>query len=223
MRKALPVYDGAMTKNNISTAVQISKMNIFEDIPYSTEQCEQAWHRIVALEYQGICWRPSPAVLMEMWTGLLESAALNEIDIVAGFDSDLLWNVSNETNPRQLYDALFGAVATVNKNTRRTTIVLDRRKTCLWLLDNLRDHESIGTREQQHQFILQSWTSLLPEAWREDACRKEVQKACLRWRLDTAKSSGTLSSESIEQIVSIKRPAKSRNWHERLKKGRKAF
>ena len=92
----LPVYDGS----ELAEGVKLSKSELCEAAPFSTDEFEQAWQDACACIVHGKQCIPAPNVLQKVWQSLVLASTVDGIDLGATFEVDsLLRSVGDEATP----------------------------------------------------------------------------------------------------------------------------
>ena len=83
MRQLLPTYTG--TNASGSHLVPVTKDSMYEDVPCSHLELDQAWRRLCAFEWLDRAWLPNPSALLECWKSFRSFSLAHDVDITATF------------------------------------------------------------------------------------------------------------------------------------------
>lgn len=217
LQRILPFYSGidddAMEDNPKST----QKEDLFEDVPYSEQECEKAWRDLIAFEKDNACWRASPKLLSELWDMLLETAQAEGIHLENKFELDQIKSkLDKSAAPEEIVVALLCYLCqTFDLDT--TLPKLDRAMTVKWTLEISAMTLQAGVSPAD---LLSCWQNRLPEAWRAEATTEAAEEFISKCNQEKGEAKA-VNNVSNETAIGAKRPMKGRDWHERFKKLRK--
>lgn len=215
----LPLYDIVDGEVDVAGNGK-SKASVFPDIPLSDGQCEHAWQEMMAFEFAGSSWRPSPNTLSQVWKSTNAAALAEGVKLDSQFLTDDVANaVAEEGYPVTLAAAILQHLASDHQDKDGPWSCLDRTKTVSfvgrYLLEAKRGRSDYLTAE-----FLDTWKDCLPEAWRKDAELKAIAGV---YHLPTSTTIG-LKVSSItaakDGSSSSKAAASSRKWHEKFGRAR---
>jgi hypothetical protein len=104
LRKGLPVYTSRDL--NAAAAVKQTFDDVCRNVPMSDGEVQIGWTALCAFEEQGASFRPSAAILLELWTAIKTAAIADDINITSAFLIEDLWiTIRDEDFPRGLFDA----------------------------------------------------------------------------------------------------------------------
>ncbi|KAK8219171.1 hypothetical protein M8818_000902 [Zalaria obscura] len=230
LSQALPVFAGLDDLDLTTSYSSRSKAAIFEDVPFSEGECEQAWIDLVAfqssLDHDGPLrgFRPSASVSCKAWKAMLLVATENSINLTASIPSvyNQMLIEGAEEYPKELVKAILRRLSV---GPQQSSIEIDQARTTQWtgltLLESLwRDFEAV----RKNDFI-EKWKDALPEAWREgaslsvlgDACKASADGKTLEY---VPEDSRTVAKAATEAKPAAKTTSK-RKWHEKFAQARK--
>ena len=218
---ALRVYSGSDDNVKEDALETFCKQDLFNDVPFSQGECEEAWRDLMAFQWQHACWQASPEVLIGLWDRIIETTQAEGIHLEFSFDVDDLKSKLDESNtPIEIMAALLCKLCQTSE-AQTVSAKLDRATTVKWTgeLTNMMTaalSESTTTAE-----LLLRWQNRLPEVWRQDATLESVEELKLnnshhKELKNTLKP--LLDNTATAMVTGAKRPMKGRNWHERFKK-----
>ncbi|GME33672.1 sister chromatid cohesion protein dcc1 [Neofusicoccum parvum] len=196
-------WDGETTADFSGEMVQKSKEEFFADIPFSDQECEQAWVDICAFEFGGRPALPTTAALWMYWRTMFTTAVAEGIDLSAQFKiADLAKTLKDEEDLLpELVQAILHRLLPDDQMVGDDWAAVDRAKTAR------------PTAE-----FLDLWRDALPEAWRDDAQLAAIQGDY------TLPSDHTIAPKGAAALPSTSaKPATSkgpRKWHEKFNASR---
>jgi hypothetical protein len=126
---------------------EMSKMDIYENIPLSTAEIDTEWKRSCAFEKSGCCYLPTAHVLLSSWTAVTEASRADGIDMLDQSQQENLWDtVSDEGIPKELFLVMLSRLTDTDAEAWVASFML----------------EANGGTLPRSQFI-ESWRDLLPE------------------------------------------------------------
>lgn len=201
-----------------------SKISVFQDIPFSDDECEEAWVNQVAFEWRGGCWLLAPDLLLDAWTRLMGYATTQNIDLASDFPASIVNEAIEDMNVPEAFSRAFLARHCKHLSYSvpdNTSINLDKTATIAWVGEVLVSAPTNSEKEDGVWQVVEKWQNLVPEKWRNSITTKDV--LALRHKIRGVSTS--LGHEEVleEQINGAKRPAATsikRNWHEKFKRSR---
>lgn len=115
LRQRLPLYEGVQdaddgfeTMSSPVTRETKSKLEVFDGVPLSNEECLRGWIEICAFEDDlRRATRPSANALIGIWTTILGAAVSEGISLASAFQVDELWRlIEDDGYPRPLLEAV---------------------------------------------------------------------------------------------------------------------
>ncbi|KAF2873739.1 sister chromatid cohesion protein Dcc1 [Massariosphaeria phaeospora] len=215
LNHALPIYD--IIDGEVDAAGNgKSKAETFSHIPLSEGQCEVGWKELVAFEFMGSSYRPSPNTLSQVWKSV-NSAALAEgykLDSQF-FTDDILKALDQEGYPGDLIIAMFRHLASDDQDTSGPWSCLDQTKTAAFVGQTL-----LAAKRRDADYLtadfLDTWKDHLPEKWRRAAELKTIDGAFILPSSTTIRAKFGVADSSTPKADSV-----SRKWHEKFGKTRK--
>jgi Sister chromatid cohesion protein Dcc1 len=104
LKKTLPTWtrDGL-----VGSHAEQTKGEIFDNIPFSDSEIQQAWGMLCACEIEGSACKPAPSDLLTFWKEMLSAVFAEGIRIENGFNPQTLWALVEDVGyPRTLFDAV---------------------------------------------------------------------------------------------------------------------
>lgn len=214
----LPVYNIVAGEVD-TTHNRRSKANVFDDVPLSDAQCEQAWDELLAFELSGSSYRPSVNALHQVWSSINATATAESVQLDSQFlGQDLANLVAEEGHPAALALAVFRHLANSEQDTRGQWSCLDRRKTVSHVGTTLLQARWSSAEAPVAQFV-EEWRDLLPETWRNDAELSAIEGS---YDLPSSTTIRAKSSAASTAQSSAPKPAAAKGkWHEKFAKMRK--
>lgn len=218
LQRVLRVYTGADDEFMDEDLKGYGKEELFEDIPYSQQECEQALRDLIAFERHGASWQATPKVLLELWDVIIQTAQAERIRLEQEFDArDLMAKIDDTVAPEELMVALLCYLC----QTYDLEIVspkLDRIITVQWTGKMSAMADILGQDLTTNE-LLSRWRFRLPEAWRQDTSIEAAEE--LKSKQDQGNGKVNLINRGTDGVATgTKRPMKGRNWHERLKRSK---
>ena len=189
LSERLPLYDDGEVEKATEEPIQDGctplKHKIFEDIPLSVGELEEAWRDLCAFEHANRVWRPAATLLLKTWRSLLSAVDLNGIEATRLMPNSMLKDAAEEHSLPPSLPFAIRALLNQNKNAPddgrsffheceifaniRTDFELDRSLCLAWTGEILlkaqsRDRHPIAATE-----FLEEWKDLLPKPWKSDA------------------------------------------------------
>lgn len=116
LKAVLPLYNGSsgLAEHQIepgdpsTSADKGAKQELFDNMPLSRREFEEAWLDICAFETCGQAWVPSTLDCFGMWKSIVSTAILESVDLVEGFSPNILKDIviKHENCPEDLFDAV---------------------------------------------------------------------------------------------------------------------
>lgn len=116
LKEALPLYNASVglverdigIENSSKSAESGTKQDVFDNVPVSRRELEEAWLNLCAFETRGHAWIPSALDRSEVWKSIISAATLENADLVKGFSPSTLKHVVIEQDayPEDLVDAV---------------------------------------------------------------------------------------------------------------------
>lgn len=226
LKAALPVY---ASTGHRDTSNRTSKQPIFDNIPASQGQCEQAWKDLTCFELDdGGCFVPSPALRHATWRAVMTQATADAWDFEQEHQDEVgLLPEEAAEYPRELASAIAQAIRQGSDNDGGYAV--DRAKcvhlvgrTLLEALSQVAPDGFIGTAD-----FLRQWRSELPERWFSDASVDTLKG----WYHQTsggkriAFAQGQNSSGSTKDGVAVEGKSAlgvKRKWHDKFRQSKKS-
>lgn len=210
-------WDGETTADFSGEMVQKSKEEFFADIPFSDQECEQAWVDICAFEFGGRPALPTTAALWMYWRTMLTTAVAEGIDLSAQFKiADLAKTLKDEEDLLpELVQAIFHHLLPDDQMVGDDWAAVDRAKCVPWVGRNL-----LAALDSHHRTarptaeFLDLWRDALPEAWRDDAQLAAIQGDY------TLPSDHTIAPKGAAALPSTSASKGPRKWHEKFNASR---
>lgn len=216
LQRVLRVYTGADDEFMDEHSKGSRKEELFEDIPYSQQECEQAWRDLMAFERHGASWQATPKVLLELWDVIIETTQAEGIHLEEEFDvRDLKAKIDDTNAPRELMVALLCYLCQTYDHEMESP-KLDRITTVQWTGKMSASVNTLG-QDLTTKDLLSRWQNRLPEAWRHDTTIEAAEE--LKSKQSQENSKVNLANRGPDRdTTGTKRPMKGRDWHERLKR-----
>lgn len=107
-----------------------SKSEIFDDVPLSVQEFEDAWTELCAFESDSTCWVPTAACLCGIWRSIMSAVAIKGLSLQDSvYIHDLVELVIENGFEEALLHAVLGRLHLVK------TIPMDGCESCLTTLD----------------------------------------------------------------------------------------
>ncbi len=215
LKEMLPVYHAPDDFDRFNMK---SKASIFSDIPFSEDECKEAWLAEVAFERQGGSWIPAVEVLLELWNTLLEDTSIHIDNVTQPFQlASIKASLEVADSPKELLDAFLRCIVHPNQQPLGADhlVILDKTRTITLLgkicvgLSIIEQHDSAVWQ------VLEMWQKLVPEPWRAELTIKDVM--AVRTKFQAAAANEAQDGALEDQKMAAKTSA-SRNWHERFKR-----
>ena len=197
LKNSLSVFDGPPigsvnegAAKPLSISEKWNKSAIFEDMPFSCEECEEAWVKLCAFEMDATSWVPTSALLCRTWRSIITAVTLKGLKLQEGIHiNDILELVEEEGIPAGLLQAVIRQLHSdklipmdgcrYHCNPPHTLpntnwiggsgVTLSQDKCVPWVGTVLLNSETHPHEGSATSSFMQQWKSLLPEAWRETA------------------------------------------------------
>lgn len=160
-------YTGFATEPRVPNSGR-SKASVFSDIPFSEAECEEAWVALAAFEREGLCYRPTPRAVLELWRALLSGMIIRGDSFDGDCCEDDLWQfLVDDEFPRGMFSAV---LSRMTDETSLHGVLRFKKEECvswigrLHLQDMGKGGQQFGIREFVH-----AWNEDLPEQWRGGA------------------------------------------------------
>jgi sister chromatid cohesion protein DCC1 len=126
---------------------EMSKMDVYENMPLSKAEIDAEWKRSCAFEKSGCCYLPTAHVLLSSWKAIADASRAEAIDLLDQSQQDTLWDaVSDEGIPKELFLVMLSRLTATDAEVWVATFML----------------EANGGALPRTQFV-ESWRDLLPE------------------------------------------------------------
>lgn len=219
LREQLPVYD-IVAGDVDATGNGRNQATVFEDLPLSDGECQEAWNRVYAFEHDNSSFQPSAGALLHVWKSIMAAALADGIKLHTQFlTDDITRAVSEEGHPSGLIEAILEGLSTDGQDTSGPWSCLDQVKTVAFT------GKMILEAKTDNDFLIadftDTWQDQLPDVWRKDAQLSAIEEV-YNFPTDTtirAKSKGTATNSSTASTTAAKPSA--RKWHEKFGKTRK--
>ncbi|KAL9607741.1 MAG: hypothetical protein Q9167_007371 [Letrouitia subvulpina] len=165
--QSLPLFSDAGNLSAVDSETSKRKEVILNDTPLSSCEFEKSWIELCAFELGGCSWRPSAALLLQIWASLMSAVTLKGLNLEQEFPLSALAPVVEEDgHPLEVLEAL---LARVCKSKRETYIEVDKH-ICVCFVGTimLESQAKAGVQLDTAEF-LHHWKDQLPEAWRKEA------------------------------------------------------
>lgn len=116
LKAVLPLYNDSFglaerriePEDPSKSAEKGAKQQLFENVPLSRREFEEAWLDICAFETRGQAWVPSALDCCGMWKSVISTAIVDSADLVEGFSPNILKNavIKQESYPEDFFDAV---------------------------------------------------------------------------------------------------------------------
>ncbi len=96
-----------------------TKQELFENVPLSRREFEEAWLEICAFETDGYTWVPSTFHRSGIWKSIMAAAILGSADLAEGFSPSILKDIviKQDSYPEALFDAVLRRLCRDPSNT----------------------------------------------------------------------------------------------------------
>lgn len=157
---------------------RFSKEALFENIPLSRHQFDDAWRNTCAFELDGVALLPSAIHLARIWKSITSAATRNGLNLAKSFClMDLTETVDEDDFPRDLLNAVITRVVMDNKdamenkkNSQEYPVeTIDRDECVSWIGGVFLEAHSLSGNGCLELDFLHDWQNQLPEKWRGDA------------------------------------------------------
>ncbi|KAI9794408.1 MAG: hypothetical protein M1816_005478 [Peltula sp. TS41687] len=92
-----------------------TKRRVFDDVPASEHECQQAWTALCVFEREGVAYRPAASALIGVWKVMHTTAAAEGIDLSGRFDLVILWErMEDDGYPKALVEAVLARLSSEN-------------------------------------------------------------------------------------------------------------
>jgi len=213
----LPTYHGSIGNT------KVTKEEVYSNLPYSEEECEEGWIDTIAFTHGSHAYKPSARVLVNLWRTFSESLIIEGTSTANKLQRDDLDSIIEGSDyPQSLWEAVFDHLCVTHT---KHEIQFGQTKTVQWLSEVA----LITTRgDEKKTTPLECLKGLLPEQWRAAATQETIANARIRLQnqgllsTEYSKTPAENTTPSNPTITAAKRPTGSRvNWHERLKRTKK--
>lgn len=116
LKDALPLYSGSFGlierelefEDRSRSTEWETKQDMFENVPLSRREIEEAWLDLCAFETNGHACVPSALDRSGIWKSIMSAATLESADLVEGFSPNILKYIviKQDTYPEDLFDAV---------------------------------------------------------------------------------------------------------------------
>ncbi|KAI9826100.1 MAG: hypothetical protein M1832_000549 [Thelocarpon impressellum] len=181
LRQQLPLYkalqdeDGdfeMMSSPVVRKEQRPSRVEAFENIPVSDEECEQAWIGMCAFEDHSGAFRPSPASLVDLWRAIFSAATAGGLPLDSPFLGPDLWKLlsgDGHAYPQPLFDAVLLRLRPTADASDDEWTRIDRAQTVPWIGSLILESHQQSRQDLGLSAFLRDWADTLPEAWRGGA------------------------------------------------------
>ena len=231
LQKALPVFnrnsttdmevDSEDTDSAEVFRLRREKQKIFDDVPFSDQECDATWPQLCPIYHEGRWCRPDVTVLLEEWQRLIKVAKDSHIDFGSksgctsgwGFFSEVVNDLYNEG--QKIRGSIAGAIVKLFSNGNKIDRAGCVRIVGGWCLEqrSRTNNGPIPTKD-----FVSMWEDYLPLPWIVDCDTKLLQHCSLHPTATTIQFKDP-SDEQPQAGAKGVVPAK-RKWHEKFKKGR---
>ncbi|KAK7608299.1 sister chromatid cohesion protein Dcc1 [Phyllosticta paracitricarpa] len=220
-------WDGDTVAGFSGESVKRNKHQLFADIPFSDEQCEQAWREICAFEHENQPAQPTLPALWMYWKTIFSTAIAEGVNLTAQFKAgDLAKTLKEEEG---LWPALVNVI--IQRLLPDDQIpdgdwaVIDQSKCIPWVGRNLlAAMDSHYKTPRPTAEFLDLWRDALPESWREDAVLEHIQSDYIL-PSDTTIAPKTRAMPTLRAATTVDAGSTSakgpRKWHEKFKATRR--
>lgn len=128
LKVVLPLYRspdslierGVDVENHYESAGKGSKQKIFENLPVSRQEFEDAWLHMCAFEANGHAWVPSSSDCSGIWRLMMSAAVLKNTNLVGGFHPNDLGKIVIEQDlyPKALFEAVLRRLCRKSSNVK---------------------------------------------------------------------------------------------------------
>ncbi|KAK5688500.1 hypothetical protein LTS10_000478 [Elasticomyces elasticus] len=214
LKAMLPTYSSTGSYQSKDLA---SKQRIFDNIPSSQAQCEQAWKDLACFELsdpQG-CFLPSASVKVQVWRSMLDQAVASGVDLTGDLSQQQLdvINDPNEEWPTEIGPALLNSILNGEGRVDESKCVTSAGVDLL--------AARLGVVQPTAEFLA-IWRNALPEKWRAEAKvemlhRTEYRLGDSRKTIAYAGAKGTAAVADGDATTGAKR-----KWHDKFRASKKA-
>lgn len=243
LERILPIYDASTVLSPdealaqfLKSSTSLSKHALLAELVAPDAPAEQAWRALLAFEFRGRCARPAASTALAVWQSLVNSAALERLDLAADRVDCSRYFIDPEqaASPidppvgeailRYLEDGNVASVSTARP------IRLDRLKVVCWAGLTLLHAQTEKPGSEPHYLrtadFVSQWRDLLPEAWRGEAALEKLPErryTVQGERIILGGGGGASASEKAQSAASgeAKSTAGKRKWHDKFKAQRK--
>ncbi|KAK4895411.1 hypothetical protein LTR27_006475 [Elasticomyces elasticus] len=214
LKAVLPKYSSTGSYQSKKLA---SKQQIFDNIPSSQAQCEQAWKDLACFELndpQG-CFLPSASIKVQVWRSMLDQAVASGVDLTGELSPKKLDVIidPNEEWPIEIGHAVLDSI--LNSEGR-----IDEFK-CVASVGVDLLAARLGVVQPTAEFLA-IWRNALPEKWRAQAKvemlhRTEYRLGDSRKTIAYAGAMSTAAAADGDATTGAKR-----KWHDKFRASKKA-
>ncbi|KAH6614215.1 sister chromatid cohesion protein-like protein Dcc1 [Boeremia exigua] len=217
---ALPVYDIVAGEADAMGNGK-SKGHIFDNLPLSDAQCQQAWNELMAFEHDEHTYRPSVNALSQVWRSINAAALAEGVKLDSQFlTEDIATAVADDGHPADFTKAVLRHLADDGQAADGPWSCLDRARTVAFVGKTLLEAKQ-GSSDFLVTDFTDTWEDRLPEAWRKDAKLSAIAES---YELPSGSTIRVKSKDaavaSTEDAPAASKPS-ARKWHEKFAKTRK--
>lgn len=109
--QSLPLFSDVENLLDVDSETPKSKEALLSDTPLSSDEFEKGWIELCAFELGGRPWRPSAALLLQIWASLMSVVTLKGLDLERRLPlSALAPAVEEDGHPVEVLEALLARV-----------------------------------------------------------------------------------------------------------------
>ncbi|KAL8780798.1 MAG: hypothetical protein Q9213_006299 [Squamulea squamosa] len=224
LEAAIPVLT-CLEGGNITAVTEArSKQAIFEDIPTSSREFDEAWRHTCALEMEGQAFRPSSQVLWKVWRSLIAACTLKGFSLDEGLDVDSLARTIEEDDvPLVVLQTVIERLRVNDEVPLHDSIRFDPAKSVRWAGSVLLELRTENTGAMNLAGFLRDWKDQLPEPWRQHATLDILQE---NFTLPTENTiifaKSRLNGKGASSVAAVNATGpQARKWHEKFKNTRR--
>lgn len=188
-----------------------NKIAYLDDVPFSDEECDAAWHDFFAFEEDGQAFRPAEKELLDLWRTLKQC-----VDVTAPFKVEDVFAAMRDSDfPRGMIEAV--VVSSLTKRPREGIFSFNKSSTVPWLA-KLTSCLSAGVTS-----VANDLRDILPQEWHATADGLSSANAAagnLRSLASASAVEQTTTDSKQSSTGAAKRIGKQTNWHEKFKRAK---
>lgn len=220
LHEALPVYD-VVAGDVDATGNGKSKHHIFDNLPLSDAQCQDAWNQLMAFEHDEHTYRPSVNALSQLWQSINAAALSEGIKLDSQFlTDDIATAVAEDGHPFSFTKAVLGHLSNDEQEANGPWSCLDRARTVAFVGKTLLEAKQ-GSSDFLIAEFTDMWEDRLPEAWRKDAKLSAIEESYEFPSDTTIRVRSKDAATASVQDASVATKPSARKWHEKFAKTRK--